>query len=196
MSATTIAKASSRQPPEAAAAPPGRSQYKQPYARSGASITIQGVDALERLVAVQAIRDLIVTYAMAFDDHDWERLSTLWTEDAAFVVGEHSFDGRDSLMAFLSTCLPEGYQGKHLNPQTLVRLADDGQSAVVETDVVWIPQNFQNAILARYHDAVVREGDRWLFRRREEFPVQYRPGPPPMSGTAMSVSSATMLSSD
>ena len=83
-----------------------------------------------------------------------------------------------------------------MNPQTLVRLLDDGQSAVADTDVVWIPQNFQNTILARYHDDVVRHSDRWLFRRREEFPVQYRPGPPPMSGTAMSVSSATMLSSD
>jgi hypothetical protein len=77
-----------------------------------------------------------------------------------------------------------------------VRLADDGQSAVADTDVVWIPQNFQNTILARYHDDVVKRGDRWLFRRREEFPVQHRPGPPPMSGTAMSVSAATMLTSD
>jgi len=60
-------------------------------------------------------------------------------------------------------------------------------------DVVWIPQNFQNTILARYHDDVVKQGDRWLFRRREEFPVEHRPGPPPMSDTAMLVSSATML---
>ena len=168
----------------------------QPYARLSASVKIHGVDALERLVAVQAIRDLVVTYAMAFDDHDWERLSSLWTEDAAFVVGGHSFEGRDAVMAFLSTCLPDDFHGKHMNPQSLVRLADDGQSAVIDTDVVWIPQNFQNTILARYHDDVVRHRDRWLFRRREEFPVQYRPGPPPMSGTAMTVSSATMLSSD
>jgi uncharacterized protein (TIGR02246 family) len=151
------------------------------------------VDALEKLIAVQAIRDLVVTYAMAFDDHDWERLNSLWTEDAAFIVGEQSFDGRDALMAFLSSCLPDDYQGKHMNPQTLVRLADDGQSAVVDTDVVWIPANFQNTILARYRDDVVRCGDRWLFRRREEFPLRYRPGPPPMSGPAMSISAATML---
>jgi uncharacterized protein (TIGR02246 family) len=154
------------------------------------------VEALERLIAVQAIRDLMVTYAMAFDDHDWARLGALWTEDAAFVVGDQVFDGREAVMAFLSTCLPDDYEGKHMNPQTLVELAGDGQSAVADTDVVWIPQNFQNTILARYHDEVVKDGDRWLFRRREEFPVQYRPGPPPMSGTAISVSSATMLSSD
>ena len=151
------------------------------------------MDALEKLVAVQAIRDLIVTYAMAFDDHDWDRLGSLWTEDAAFVAGGQAFEGREALMAFLSTCLPGDYEGKHMNPQTLVQLADDGQSAVVDTDVVWIPQNFQNTILARYRDDVVKQGDRWLFRRREEFPVEHRPGPPPMSDTAMLVSSATML---
>ena len=90
-------------------------------------------------------------------------------------------------------CAPRTYS-KSPKPQTLVQLAEDGQSAVADTDVVWIPQNFQNTILARYHDYVVKDDDRWLVRRREEFPVQYRPGPPPMSGAAMSVSSATMLS--
>jgi uncharacterized protein (TIGR02246 family) len=160
------------------------------------AISIGDVDALQKIVAVSAIRDLVVTYAMAFDDHDWVRLGSLWTEDAAFVVGDQAFEGREAVIAFLSTCLPDDYDGKHMNPQTLVQLADDGQSAVADTDVVWIPQNFQNTILARYHDHVVKDGDRWLFRRREEFPVQYRPGPPPMSGTAMSVSSATMLSGD
>jgi uncharacterized protein (TIGR02246 family) len=154
------------------------------------------VDALERLVAVQAIRDLVVTYAMAFDDHDWERLGGLWTDDAAFVVGDQVFAGRAAVMAFLSTCLPDDYEGKHMNPQTLVQLSEDGLSAIADTDVVWIPQNFQNTILARYHDTVVRQGDQWLFRRREEFPVRHRPGPPPMSGAAMSVSSATMLSNE
>ena len=44
------------------------------------------MDALERLVAVQAIRDLVVTYAMAFDDRDWHRLATVWTEDAAWIA--------------------------------------------------------------------------------------------------------------
>jgi hypothetical protein len=42
----------------------------------------------------------------------------------------------------------------------------------------------------------VKVAHRWVFRRREEFPVQYRPGPPPMSASAMTVSSATMLTDD
>jgi uncharacterized protein (TIGR02246 family) len=150
------------------------------------------MDALERLVAVQAIRDLVVTYAMAFDDRDWDRMASLWTEDAQWVGPGHVFDGREELMAFMSTCLPDDYEGKHMNPQTLVEFAEDGQSAVVDTDVVWIPQNFENTILARYHDDVVKQGDRWLFKRREEIPINFRPGPPPMSDTAMSVSAGTL----
>jgi hypothetical protein len=50
------------------------------------------MDALEGLVAVQAIRDLV------------------------------------------RTCLPDGYEGKHMNPQTLVEFSEDGRSAVVDTD--------------------------------------------------------------
>ncbi len=150
------------------------------------------MDALERLVAVQAIRDLVVTYAMAFDDLDWDRLGSLWTEDAAWIGPGHAFEGRDAIMAFMSTCLPDDYQGKHMNPQTLVQVAEDGQSAVVDTDVVWIPQNFENTILARYHDDVVKRGDCWLFRRREEIPIAFKAGPPAMSDTARAVGGSTM----
>jgi uncharacterized protein (TIGR02246 family) len=152
------------------------------------------VDAVEKLVAVQAVRDLVVTYAMAFDDHDWARLGSLWTEDAAFVVGDQAFEGREAVMSFLSTCVPDDYEGKHLNTQTLVQLAEDGQSAIADTDVVWIPQNFQNTILARYHDDVVKLPTAGCSVAARSSRWQYRPGPPPMSEAAMTVSSTTMLS--
>jgi hypothetical protein len=115
-----------------------------------------------------------------------DRLARHWTRDCA-LQRHHQRQ--------LHRCnVPPHTYSKSPKPQTLVQLTEDGQSAVAATDVVWIPQGFQNTILARYHDYVVKDGDRWLFRRCEEFPVQYRPGPSPMSGTAMSVSSATMLS--
>jgi hypothetical protein len=43
--------------------------------------------------------------------------------DAAFVVGDQAFEGREAVMAFLSTCLPDDHGGKHMNPQTLIQLA-------------------------------------------------------------------------
>jgi uncharacterized protein (TIGR02246 family) len=147
---------------------------------------------VDRLLSLEQIRALIATYAISFDDHDWDRFGQLWTEDAAFVVDGQAFEGREAMLEFLTTCLPDDYDGKHMNSPPLIELAPDGEHATADTDVVWIPQNFENAIVARYHDTFVRRDGRWLFARREETPLRYKPGPPPMSETAVGVSGATM----
>ena len=74
----------------------------------------------------------------------------------------------------------------------MVELGPDGTSARARTDVVWIAANFENTILGRYEDELVRDDRGWRFRRRVERPVQYIPGPPPMSDAANGVSGATM----
>ena len=150
------------------------------------------MDALARLVAVQEISDLIGRYCMLFDDEDWAALDDLWTDDAAFVVEDQAFEGRTVLMDFLSHCLPPGYRTKHMISRPVVELDDHGTTARARTDVVWIAANFENTILGRYEDELVLDGGRWKFARRVEHPVQYIPGPPPMSDTANDVSGATM----
>jgi uncharacterized protein (TIGR02246 family) len=150
------------------------------------------MEAIERLLAVQEIEDLITRYCFAFDDQDWEAFATLWTEDAAFVAAGVAFEGRDRMLEFLMTCLPEGYTSKHMCSRSLVELDPDGETAHARTDVVWIAANFENTIVGRYEDTLVKRDGRWLFRRREETPVEFVPGPAPMSDTAMSVSSPTM----
>ncbi|MBI5089207.1 MAG: nuclear transport factor 2 family protein [Actinobacteria bacterium] len=154
------------------------------------------MDALDRLIAVNEISDLIGRYAMLFDDEDWVAFDELWTEDAAFVVEDQAFEGRQVLMDFLSTCLPSGYRTKHMISRPVVDVAPDGTTARARTDVVWIAANFENTILGRYEDELVRTDTGWRFRRRVERPVQYIPGPPPMSDTANGVSGATMRTGD
>lgn len=154
------------------------------------------MDALARLVAIQEISDLIGRYCMCFDDEDWAALDTMWTDDAAFVVEDQAFETRVVLMDFLSHCLPSGYRTKHMISRPLVELGDDGATARARTDVVWIAANFENTILGRYEDELVHDGSGWRFKRRVERPVQYIPGPPPMSDTATGVSGATMRAED
>ena len=96
------------------------------------------------------------------------------------------------MLEFLKGCLPVGYVSKHLCGRSLVEIDDDGTTAHALTDVVWIAANFENTIVGRYVDTIVKQDGRWLFRRREETPVPYQPGPPPMSDTAVAVSSPTM----
>src|SRR5262245_10661616 len=154
------------------------------------------MDPVARLVAIQEISDLIGRYCMLFDDEDWAGLGRLWTDDAAFVVEDAAFEGRTVLMEFLSTCLPAGYRSKHMISRPVVELADDGTTARARTDVVWIAANFENTIVGRYEDELVHDGSGWRFKRRVERPVQYIPGPPPMSDAANGVSGATMRIED
>jgi uncharacterized protein (TIGR02246 family) len=152
------------------------------------------MEAIERLLALREIEDLITRYCHAFDDQDWDALGTLWAEDATFVAVGVRFEGRTTLLDFLTSCLPAGYGGRHFCARSLIELEPDGVSATARTDVLWIPENFEITIMARYHDKIVNQGGRWLFQLREEFPVEFKPGPPPMSETATSVSSSSMRS--
>jgi hypothetical protein len=153
------------------------------------------MDALERLTAIHEIGDLIGRYCMLFDDEDWVGLDELWTDDAAFAVDDQAFEGREVLMEFLSHCLPPGYRTKHMISRPLVELAHDGRTATARTDVVWIAANFENTIVGRYNDQLVKTDTGWKFRRRVETPVQFVPGPPPMSDSANGVSGTTMRAS-
>ena len=147
---------------------------------------------LEKLLARAEISALLAAYCINFDDQNWEEFSKLWTDDAVFAVEGHAFAGKKAVLEFLSNCLPADYVSKHVISQPLIELADDGLSARARTDVVWIAANFENAIVGRYHDEIVRTDGRWKFRRRRETPVPFRAGPPPMSETAQSVSGGTM----
>jgi uncharacterized protein (TIGR02246 family) len=150
------------------------------------------MEAVERLLAIREIGDVIARYAIHYDDKDWAAFATLWGEDAVFVANGVAFEGRERLLEFLTSCLPEGYSGKHMNSPPLVELAADGASATARTDVVWISQDFENRIVGRYDDLLERRDGRWLFVRRVESTVPFTPGPPPMSQTALAVSAATM----
>lgn len=154
------------------------------------------MDPIDRLVAVQEISDLIGRYCMLFDDEDWQGLEQLWTDDAAFVVEDVAFEGRRVLVDFLSTCLPAGYRTKHMISRPLVEVATDGRHATARTDVVWIAANFENTIVGRYEDELVRGAHGWQFARRVERPVPYVPGPPPMSDAANGASAPTMRTAE
>jgi uncharacterized protein (TIGR02246 family) len=148
------------------------------------------MDALENLVAQQEIRDLSARYAMSLDDHDWDALAQLWTEDAVWSIGDVIFDGRQAVMGFLRGCLTEDYFAKHINGQSLIEVNEDGITATGQTDVLWLAQNFETQVMARYVDSYVKVDGRWLFKHREEFGVAYRPGP--VSSGPMAIGGPTM----
>ena len=147
---------------------------------------------LEELVAREAIRDLFARYPMAFDDRDWDAWEALWTEDLVFVVDGAPIEGLGAVKKFMMECLPQDYISKHLCGPSVIEVAPDGRSASAKTDVVWIAANYENQIVARYVDTLVRTEAGWRISRREEYPVPFRPGSPPMSAASIELSGTTM----
>jgi uncharacterized protein (TIGR02246 family) len=149
------------------------------------------VDALERLVAIQEIRDQIARYAIWFDDKNWDDFAGLWADDASFAGPGMAFEGKQAVLEFLTSCLPTDYNGKQRNATAPTERTAPSR-ARARTDVVWITMDFENQIVARYDDIFKLLDGQWLFESRTEVVVPYRAGGPPMSDAAMAVSSTTM----
>jgi uncharacterized protein (TIGR02246 family) len=147
---------------------------------------------LEQLVDRERIRDLLARYPMAFDDRDWAAWDELWTDDLVWVVEGEEIVGLPAVREFMVDCLPAGYGSKHLCGSPVIELGDDGRSATARTDVVWIAANYENTIVARYVDSLVKDDGRWRISRREEVVVPFTPGPPPMSEESQALSGPTM----
>jgi uncharacterized protein (TIGR02246 family) len=147
---------------------------------------------LEELISREAIRDLLARYPAAFDDQDWESWEKIWTDDLVWVVDGEPLEGLRAVRDFMTACLPAGYRGKHMCSSPVIELARDGKSARARTDVVWIAQNFENTIVGRYVDTLVKSDDGWHISRREEWTIPHRPGPPPVSEGLVSLSGPNM----
>ena len=150
------------------------------------------MDALERLVAIQEIRDQIVRYAIFFDDKNWEGFAELWAEDAAFVGPGMSFEGKQAVLDFLTTCLPADYNGKHMNAPPLVEMIDAGPRrarAPTSSGSRWTSRTASSRATTTSSGSSTAAG---CSSGAREVVVPFREGEPPMSDTAMAVSSATM----
>lgn len=150
------------------------------------------MDTLEWLRAHVEIQDLLARYCIAFDDYDWDAWAAIWTQDVVFVVDGLPIEGLPALRDFMTRCLPADYRGKHMCSPSVIEIAPDGVSATARTDVVWVAQNFENTIVGRYLDTLVKRDGRWLIARREESTITHRSGPAPLSEAAMSLSGPNM----
>jgi len=149
-------------------------------------------DLVQQLLDREAIRDLLARYPQAFDDRDWAAWEEIWTEDVVWVVDGTEIVGLPAVREFMVNCLPDDYGSKHLCGIPVIELGEDGTTAHARTDVVWIAANYENTIVARYVDDLVKRDGRWRISRRDEVVMPFQPGPPPMSDASKELSGPTM----
>ena len=87
------------------------------------------MDALERLVAIQEIRDQIARYAIWFDDKEWDEFATLWADEAVFEAnGLGASRASRPCSTSSSACLPAGYQRQAHEREPLVEPDASGET--------------------------------------------------------------------
>ena len=135
------------------------------------------MDALEELVAKEAIRDLLARYPMAFDDRDWDAWEALWTEDVVWVVdGDADRGARRG----------EGVHGRlpagGLHRQAPLRAVGDRgrprrrDRARAAPTSSGSPRTTTTRSSRATSTTLVKRDGRWRISRREEVTVPYRAG--------------------
>lgn len=114
------------------------------------------------------IRRTLARYCMFCDDGRFDEFGMLFTEGARFHVMGRTYEGREQIRTFMEKNQGPDARGKHLAVNSLIE--SDGWSGTARawTDFAFIAQNQRVTSMGRYHDELVREGDKvWRIGLRE-----------------------------
>ncbi|MEE2030609.1 nuclear transport factor 2 family protein [Rhodococcus chondri] len=113
------------------------------------------------------IRNLIAAYAIAVDDHDIETVVSMFTEDAEFVRSGSVSRGRDAIRSFYIDAMDRYSLTLHQPLSDQIDIHGDSARGLLtgRAELAWAGTLMVAAY--RYSDRYVREGDAWLFARRD-----------------------------
>ena len=119
------------------------------------------------------IPNLLYTYAIRFDDGDFEGAAALFDKGAVIAQG-HRIEGREAILALWAAWV-KTYEGKpltrHITTNPIIAVAEDGASATCQSQwtVIQAAPGFPLQIVGsgRYRDGFARGGEGWHFIERE-----------------------------
>jgi uncharacterized protein (TIGR02246 family) len=135
---------------------------------------------IDRLEARAEIGELVTAYAIACDEHDMPRLTSLFTADAEFaspsglLVGK----GRDAIAAMFVKLFDVRGPAFHWTHDRMVAFDDsdpDRATGLVLSHAETTPNNVVSIAAMKYEDVYRREAGRWLFARRTIHFLYYVP---------------------
>lgn len=112
-----------------------------------------------------AIRATLAAYCQHLDDGRFDEWVELFTDDVAFSVMGRVERGRAAVRGFVEPVQQSDSRGRHVLSEPLIVL--DGDAATATTDFCFLAQDLAVTAAGRYHDVLVREGDRWRIAARE-----------------------------
>ncbi len=127
-----------------------------------------------QMVAEQAIQRVIGDYGRGVDERDFERIRSCFHSDATITYGDEPTRTREEGIAWLERVTPALFALSHYFGPAIVRLSDDGHTAVCQTWCINVLQHHRGGAgeesqvaLGLLYDDVFRHRDgQWLIAER------------------------------
>ena len=129
------------------------------------------LDRLDRLESKDAIREMATAYAIACDEHDMPRLTSLFTEDACFDApnGAMVAQGKQAIVTMFENTFKIRGPAYHWTHDITVKMDDnnpDKATGLVLSHAETTPNGVVSIAAMRYVDEYRREQGKWLFAKR------------------------------
>jgi hypothetical protein len=122
----------------------------------------------------EEIRNLISSYSHAADDGNYEAFAANFTADGVLVDGGVDIPASTLVKlqadrARAQEKLPQPNGSKHLQLNTVIKLDGDRAQAVTDLVIIRLAPDTGWIVggTGRYDDEIVKQNDRWLFKRRK-----------------------------
>lgn len=135
---------------------------------------------IDRLEARAEIAELCSAYGIACDEHDYDRLESLFTADVRIQSRDGLMDGqgRDAVMAMFGRMLAIRGPAYHWTHDRFVQFDDsdpDVATGLVLAHAETSPNGVASVAAIRYADRYRREEGRWKFAERQLSFLYYMP---------------------
>jgi hypothetical protein len=128
------------------------------------------VDALQRMLEIEAIKQLKYRYFRHLDSKEWDALAELLAPDAtsAYGGGKYGYEGRDAIMGFLRGALGRptiltAHHGHHPEIEVTSPTTATGTWALWD-HVIDLQHGVEIGGAAFYHDRYVKLDGAWRFQ--------------------------------
>ncbi len=132
------------------------------------------MDPLQRLVDIEAIKQLKARYQRGVDTKDWALLTSVFAPDAhsEYSGGKYAFEGREAIVGFLRTSMGDpAIQSMHHahTPEIEITSESTARGTWYLEDFVlsalpsdWAPDGTVMHGTGIYHDEYVKQDGEWL----------------------------------